>query len=140
MDPRTQQVVAASHDRTRETSNPQNKAPLLAHACMNCIGVLAKEHMRTQTTEQYLATGYHVYTTYEPCPMYVVDCVYEAITLCFRCAMALVHSRVSRVIYGTASPTGALGSKYKLHTVPSLNHHYQVYKGVLRKECSSLWE
>lgn len=64
----------------------------------------------------YLATGYYVYATREPCVM---------------CAMALVHSRANRVFYGKSSENGALGTLCKLHTVKDLNHHYEVFKGLL---------
>jgi tRNA-specific adenosine deaminase 3 len=46
--------------------------------------------------------------------------------------MALVHSRVSRVFYSIASKTGSLGTNYKIHSHPSLNHHYRVFKNVLK--------
>jgi tRNA-specific adenosine deaminase 3 len=46
--------------------------------------------------------------------------------------MALVHSRVARVFYSIPSKTGALGTTYKIHTHPSLNHHYRVFKNVLK--------
>lgn len=68
----------------------------------------------------YLCTGYDVYLTAEPCLM---------------CAMALVHSRARRIFYGCPSPDGALGSRLKLHTVANLNHHYEVYAGILETEC-----
>lgn len=42
--------------------------------------------------------------------------------------MALVHSRVRRVIYGVpSSRTGALGGRYNLQMKKSLNHHYKVF-------------
>lgn len=60
----------------------------------------------------YLCTGFEVYLSREPCAM---------------CAMALVHSRVSRVIYCHAdSAQGALGGAFRLHQKRSLNHHYEV--------------
>ncbi|XP_008487781.1 probable inactive tRNA-specific adenosine deaminase-like protein 3 [Diaphorina citri] len=69
----------------------------------------------------YLCTGYDVYLTMEPCLM---------------CAMALVHSRAKTIFYGCSNDIdGALGSKLKLHNVSNLNHHYQVYAGVLEFEC-----
>jgi hypothetical protein len=41
--------------------------------------------------------------------------------------MAMVHSRVRRVVYGSADPVrGFLGSCSSLHEVPELNHHYEV--------------
>lgn len=63
--------------------------------------------------ETYLCTGYDVYVDREPCVM---------------CAMALVHSRVRRVVFAALNATdGALVSAHRLHTIPSLNHHYRVF-------------
>lgn len=48
---------------------------------------------------------------------------------CAMCAMALVHSRVRRVVYCLPDPRfGALGSRYRLHGQRSLNHHYLVFR------------
>lgn len=50
--------------------------------------------------------------------------------------MALIHSRVRRVIYGIRSPAwGCLGSLMLLHTLPQLNHNYRVFEGVCEDEC-----
>lgn len=69
----------------------------------------------------YLCTGYWAILLQEPCPL---------------CAMALLHSRVSRIFYGAANPkTGILGSRATLHSVPGLNHRYQVWSELLRDEC-----
>jgi tRNA-specific adenosine deaminase 3 len=46
--------------------------------------------------------------------------------------MALVHSRVSRVFYSIPSKTGSLGTNYKIHSHASLNHHYRVFRHVLK--------
>ena len=47
-----------------------------------------------------------------------------------RCAMALLHSRINRVIYHHPNPfCGALRSKYKLHVQQGFNHHFEVYQG-----------
>ena len=55
--------------------------------------------------------------------------------------MALVHSRIRRVFYGCGDNiTGALGSRYKIHTQTGLNHHYEVFCGVLEDYCRTLFE
>lgn len=74
-------------------------------------------------TQPYICSLYDLYVTREPCVM---------------CAMALVHSRIGRVFYGSASANGALGTKFKIHTRKDLNHHFEVYRGVLSKQCEDL--
>lgn len=61
----------------------------------------------------HLANNLDVYVTHEPCVM---------------CAMALVHSRVRRVFFCFKNTChGGIGSRYAIHSMPSLNHHYQGY-------------
>ena len=63
--------------------------------------------------EPYLCTGYDCYLWQEPCTM---------------CAMALVHSRIRRIIFCVRDDRwGALGGSYRMHSLASLNHHYQVF-------------
>ena len=50
------------------------------------------------------------------------------------CAMALVHSRIRRVLYALPAADGALGSAFSLHTERSLNHHFQAARGLLADE------
>ncbi|XP_052840523.1 probable inactive tRNA-specific adenosine deaminase-like protein 3 [Drosophila gunungcola] len=61
----------------------------------------------------YLCTGYDVYLLQEPCLM---------------CSMALVHSRAKRVFFLRNSENGALVSRFQLHSVRELNHHYEVFQ------------
>lgn len=50
--------------------------------------------------------------------------------------MALVHSRVRRVIYGVRNPNrGCLGSVMMLHTLAPLNHNYRVFEDVCADDC-----
>ena len=67
--------------------------------------------------------GCTVYVTLEPCAM---------------CAMAMVHARVARVVYGATDPkTGAAGGVFDLLTDPRHNHRVQVEGGVLGDEAGA---
>ena len=64
--------------------------------------------------------GCTLYVTLEPCAM---------------CAMAMVHARLARVVYGAADPkTGAAGSVFGLLADPRHNHRVEVAGGVLGDE------
>ena len=64
--------------------------------------------------------GCTLYVTLEPCAM---------------CAMAAVHARLARVVYGAADPkTGAAGSVFDLLADPRHNHRVAVQGGVLADE------
>ncbi len=64
--------------------------------------------------------GCTLYVTLEPCAM---------------CAMAMVHARLARVVFGAADPkTGAAGSVFDLLADPRHNHRVQVTGGVLGEE------
>ena len=63
-----------------------------------------------------------LYVTLEPCPM---------------CAMAIVHARVSRVVFGAWDvKAGGAGSIVNIFTLPGLNHRVDVFGGVLMDECA----
>jgi tRNA(adenine34) deaminase len=65
-----------------------------------------------------------LYVTKEPCPM---------------CAGAIVHVRLSRVVFGAPDPKGgAAGSQINLLQMPTLNHRCQTTAGVREQECRSL--
>jgi hypothetical protein len=42
-------------------------------------------------------------------------------------AMALVHSRIRRVVYAAPSTDGALATNHHVHTLRSLNHRYRAF-------------
>ncbi|XP_023670599.1 probable inactive tRNA-specific adenosine deaminase-like protein 3 [Paramormyrops kingsleyae] len=100
-----------------------SSSPGLSIRCPVGLEVKDEVDEAKQSGLPYICTGYEVYVTREPCVM---------------CAMALVHSRISRVFYGSASADGALGTRYKIHTQKDLNHHFEVFKGVLQQECDDL--
>ena len=65
-----------------------------------------------------------LYVTKEPCPM---------------CAGAVVHTRVSRVVFGAADPkAGAAGGALNLLQFPTFNHRCAITSGVREPECRSL--
>jgi tRNA(adenine34) deaminase len=72
----------------------------------------------------YRLTDTTLYVTLEPCPM---------------CAMAIVHARVRRLVFGAWDPrAGAAGSVTDIFALPGLNHRVDVFGGVLMEDCASL--
>jgi tRNA(Arg) A34 adenosine deaminase TadA len=72
----------------------------------------------------YRIVGATLYVTLEPCAM---------------CAMALVHARIGRVIYGTIDPkTGAAGSVFDTLVSDRHNHRIEVQGGLLADESATL--
>lgn len=68
------------------------------------------------------------------------DCVlYVTLEPCAMCAVALVHARIARVVFGAADPrVGAAGSAFALTDEPRFNHRVAVSGGVLAAECQAL--
>lgn len=72
----------------------------------------------------YRLEGASIYVTIEPCMM---------------CCGALVHARLSALVFGAREPrSGAVISNAKLLESPWLNHHLEVVEGVLGEECGDL--
>jgi tRNA(adenine34) deaminase len=75
-------------------------------------------------TKNYRLTGATLYVTIEPCQM---------------CVGAMVHARITRVVYGAAEPkAGAIESAMRAHEHPSLNHRMTATGGVLEAECRAI--
>ena len=68
------------------------------------------------------------------------ECVrYVTNELCPMVAVALVHGRVRRWIFGCADARGgAAGALLNLLQNPSLNHQCDITPGILREECVNL--
>jgi len=75
-----------------------------------------------QALGNHRLVGCTLYVTLEPCAM---------------CAMAMVHARLSRVVFGAFDPkTGAAGSVFDLLADPRHNHRVTVAAGVLEADCA----
>jgi tRNA(adenine34) deaminase len=72
----------------------------------------------------YRLPGCELYVTLEPCAM---------------CAGAILHARITRLVYGASDPkTGACGSVVDLFAQRGLNHHATVTRGVCADACGRL--
>jgi tRNA(adenine34) deaminase len=106
------QVVATGYNRPITTSDPTAHAELVAlrHAA--------------QLLGNYRLPDCTLVVTLEPCAM---------------CAMALIHARFKRVVFGARDPkTGAAGSVVDLFALPQLNHQTEVAGGCLDADCGRL--
>ena len=65
--------------------------------------------------------------------------LYATIEPCLMCAGALIHARVSRLVFGAPDPKGgAVVSLYGVLQDARLNHRVDVTGGVLREACSEI--
>ncbi len=77
-----------------------------------------------QAIGNHRLVGCTLFVTLEPCAM---------------CAMAMVHARVSRVVFGASDPkTGAAGSVFDLLADPRHNHRIVVTSGVLAEHAGAM--
>jgi len=72
----------------------------------------------------YRLPGTTLYTSLEPCLM---------------CAGAIIHARISRVLFATTEPkTGAAGSFFDVFNENKLNHTVECEQGLLAEESSKV--
>jgi tRNA(adenine34) deaminase len=106
------QVVATGYNRPVTTHDPTGHAE-----------IVALRHAAT-LLGNYRLPECELYVSLEPCAM---------------CAMAMLHARVRRVVFGAHDPkTGAAGSVLDLFADARLNHQTVVQGGVLAEPCGAL--
>src|SRR5690606_41410306 len=104
-------LLGEGWNRNISESDPSAHAEIVA---MRAVGRALGNHR---------LLGCTLYVTLEPCAM---------------CAMAAVHARLGRVVYGAADPkTGAAGSVVDLLADPRHNHRVAVQGGVLADEAGA---
>ena len=105
-------ILSATHNRTIDLVDPTAHAEILA---LREAALKINNYRLLNTT---------LYVTVEPCIM---------------CMGAIVHARISKVVFGTADPKwGAAGSLYHFAEDDRLNHRVVITKGVCERECRSL--
>ncbi|MCP4106913.1 MAG: tRNA adenosine(34) deaminase TadA [Desulfobacteraceae bacterium] len=105
-------ILSAAHNRTIQLCDPTAHAEILA----------LRE--AAQKMQNYRLLNTSLYVTIEPCIM---------------CMGAIVHSRVSKVVFGANDlKWGAGGSLYNFSTDTRLNHQLEIISGVCENECRTL--
>lgn len=106
----TGELAAESWNKNISQHDPSAHAEILA---MRLAGEKIQNHR---------LLGCTLYVTLEPCAM---------------CAMAMIHARIKRVVFGAYDPkTGAAGSVFDLLQDPRHNHRIEVEGGVLAEIAS----
>ena len=105
-------ILSASHNQTISLADPTAHAEIIA---------LRKAGQKIQN---YRLLNTTLYATIEPCIM---------------CMGAIVHARVSRVVFGAHDPKwGAAGSLYNIAHDTRLNHRPEIITGICEDECRTL--
>ena len=106
------EILSASHNQTVSFADPT------AHAEIITLRKAAQKIMN------YRLLSTTLYVTIEPCIM---------------CMGAIVHARVSRVVFGAHDPKwGAAGSLYNFADDSRLNHRPEIINGICEDECRTL--
>jgi len=105
-------VIATGYNRPITTHDPTGHAE-----------IVALRH-GAELLGNYRLPECELYVTLEPCAM---------------CAMAMLHARLKRVVFGARDPkTGAAGGVLNLFDEARLNHQTELVGGVLAEPCGAL--
>ena len=105
-------VLSAAHNLSITENDPS------AHAEILCLKEAGK------ALKNYRLIGTTLYVTLEPCMM---------------CAGAIIHARISRLVYATSDEkTGFINSRYNIAENEWLNHKIDITSGILDEDCSKL--
>jgi len=105
-------IIARAHNRPIAMNDPT------AHAEILVIRAAARH------AGNYRLSGATLYVTLEPC---------------FMCAGAVIHARVSRVVFGAMDPKGgAVVSVGRVFENTLLNHRVDFTGGVMEKQCAEI--
>jgi tRNA(adenine34) deaminase len=97
--------------------------PIASHDATAHAEIVALR-MAGRALANYRLSGCTLYVTLEPCAM---------------CVGALVHARISRLVFAAADPkSGACGSVLDLTASTAFNHRFEITRGVLQGESASL--
>jgi tRNA(adenine34) deaminase len=108
------EILSAAHNQTIKLADPTAHAEILA---------LRKAALEINN---YRLLNTTLYVTVEPCIM---------------CMGAIVHARISRVVFGTTDPKwGAAGSLYNYAEDDRLNHRVEITAGVHAEDCRRLMQ
>jgi len=105
-------ILASSYNQTISLNDPTAHAEILA------IRMAAKE------IQNYRLLKTTLYVTIEPCIM---------------CMGAIIHARISRVVFGANDPKwGAAGSLYNMAEDIRLNHRPEIICNICKDECRNI--
>ena len=108
----TGEIVAQAHNRTIGLHDPTGHAEILAI------------RDAAQKVKNYRLLNTTLYVTVEPCVM---------------CMGAIIHARISRVVYGAPDPKwGALGSQYDFAAENRFNHRPEIIAGICEQQCRAI--
>jgi len=106
------ELIAQAHNQPISTNDAS------AHAEIQLLRAAGKHQ------KNYRLIGTTIYVTLEPCTM---------------CLGAMMHARITRMVFGAFDPkTGVCGTRTDLTTESFFNHEMEISGGVLEKECKEL--